>query len=390
MSTPTPPQKPTIENINHKSNNPKYSKLHIKAEGSIIVTYSWSAVSHNICGHNFEAFEFATILLEKNLNAGNIWYLIPDEGKPADNVIEALKSKYSEDAYEDLKLKLITGKPEVLTCGTVILCDGQLPTKGIIHANKLVMILCNQEPKWHTIDNFTGNNLELWYDSRLGYKIPEMVELIKKHRPDMDIVLKDTYIKRLRADLYKPYQPKAPTVDSPKRFLVYATGNCRDIYLADTKYQSDTLKEIKDILHEYQSVGHSPQSHIELLMIGWNPNYSLQEKMYFSNNQEQKIFEDRKRAAIMASDLSEYFDVDVVIVPECDLPIDNILEEFDTYIYTPTEKNWDCSSRLIAECYHFGKGLVLTKTAESLVSSNLGLKYRIQDYFPALLRKEPK
>ena len=39
-------------------------------------------------------------------------------------------------------------------------------------------------------------------------------------------------------------------------------------------------------------------------------------------------------------------------------PIDNIFEQFTTYIYTPVERRWDCSPRFIAECKYYGKQVV--------------------------------
>jgi hypothetical protein len=39
-------------------------------------------------------------------------------------------------------------------------------------------------------------------------------------------------------------------------------------------------------------------------------------------------------------------------------PIDNIFEQFTTYVYTPVERKWDCSPRFIAECKHYGKQVV--------------------------------
>lgn len=40
------------------------------------------------------------------------------------------------------------------------------------------------------------------------------------------------------------------------------------------------------------------------------------------------------------------------------LPLENFFEQFDTYIYTPVSRKWDCSPRLIAECKHYGKEVI--------------------------------
>lgn len=378
----------TIENTNHKARNPKFSKLHIKAEDSVIITYSWSNTSHGICGHNFEAYELLKILKSKNL--GSVKYLIPDDDRVAQNIKEALSSKY--ESFNEEKDNIINGKPVALTAKTVILCDGCLPTKGIINANKLIMILCGNDPWWiKNIKTFTGDKLELWYDDRLGYPITKIVHEMQQIRPDMNIKCLGKYKKTVNFGLYKsqpvnPLKPLTQTINEDQIiFMAYVTGNCRDLYNADRKHNSDTLKEIKDIINNYPNPSNKTKT---LLMVGWNPTYTLEEKMYYQQHKDQRIFEDRKRASITAMDFSDYFDIETTIVPECDLPIDNIINEFDIYIYTPTERNWDCSSRLIPECKFFGKELILTPTTKRLLDENLGLKYRIIDYYPEALPKE--
>jgi hypothetical protein len=39
-------------------------------------------------------------------------------------------------------------------------------------------------------------------------------------------------------------------------------------------------------------------------------------------------------------------------------PVDNIFEQFTTYIYTPINRKWDCSPRFIAECRYYGKQVI--------------------------------
>ena len=39
-------------------------------------------------------------------------------------------------------------------------------------------------------------------------------------------------------------------------------------------------------------------------------------------------------------------------------PVDNLFEQFDTFIYTPVPRKWDCSPRFIAECKYYGKHVV--------------------------------
>lgn len=39
-------------------------------------------------------------------------------------------------------------------------------------------------------------------------------------------------------------------------------------------------------------------------------------------------------------------------------PVPDLFTKFDTYVYTPVQRKWDCSPRFIAECKHYGKRVV--------------------------------
>lgn len=58
-------------------------------------------------------------------------------------------------------------------------------------------------------------------------------------------------------------------------------------------------------------------------------------------------------------------------------PIDKFHERFDTYIYTPTSKKWDCSPRLITECAYYGKQVIYHNI--DYLDIDLGLEWRIHD-----------
>ena len=70
-----------------------------------------------------------------------------------------------------------------------------------------------------------------------------------------------------------------------------------------------------------------------------------------------------------------------VLMPE--LPINNIFEQFDTYIYTPTDSVlnphcgcFDCSPRFIVECEHYGKKVIYHDIDAEYLNKDTGLKYR--------------
>lgn len=72
------------------------------------------------------------------------------------------------------------------------------------------------------------------------------------------------------------------------------------------------------------------------------------------------------RNVVDYSDLEQYGDLLVItneenrpigidsIVP----PVDRLFEKFSTYVYTPVQRQWDCSPRFIAECKYYGKQVI--------------------------------
>ena len=58
-------------------------------------------------------------------------------------------------------------------------------------------------------------------------------------------------------------------------------------------------------------------------------------------------------------------------------PIENIWERFDTYIYTRTDRKWDCSPRFIAECKWYNKNVVFFDI--DYWDEDKGLYWRVQD-----------
>jgi len=58
-------------------------------------------------------------------------------------------------------------------------------------------------------------------------------------------------------------------------------------------------------------------------------------------------------------------------------PVFNLFEQFNTYIYTPVRRKWDCSPRFIAECKWYGKDVVFHNI--DYWDEDLGLYYRNWD-----------
>lgn len=61
-------------------------------------------------------------------------------------------------------------------------------------------------------------------------------------------------------------------------------------------------------------------------------------------------------------------------VEQCEAPIENLFDKFDTYIYTPINRKFDCSPRLITECFMHNK-----KVFKQLDYYDIGLETRYND-----------
>ena len=79
----------------------------------------------------------------------------------------------------------------------------------------------------------------------------------------------------------------------------------------------------------------------------------------------------REVPASLFSDIEQMYDGDFMLlsttpnIPELSdrfslpsLPVADLFEKFDTYIYTPTARRFDCSPRFIAECAWYGKQVI--------------------------------
>ena len=347
--------------------------LEINFENEILITTSWKATSDSIIDFHFSAYEFFIKLKDKNPSPVKL--LIPlEENYKKENIAEkCLKDKFK--TYDNNKEDILYGKPNKIICDTIIFVDGILPSKGKIEANKIIILLTNNESWWaKNIRCFTGQILELWYDDTLGFPISSLIFQLQKIKPELEIKLKPFYKGFIPLFDHYNYKPK----DKPSKnytFLVwcprtYSELYSRDLYLLDRKYDCDILKEIKDTINLYKP----KDKNTKLIIAGWNPNYSTDHLIQLNKKPDQKILEDRRASANFAEELSYYFEAEVEVYPECDMPYSNLLAEIDSYIYTPSIKNWETSSRLLFETKYYKKRLCIPNISRLLLEMNPGIK----------------
>lgn len=81
--------------------------------------------------------------------------------------------------------------------------------------------------------------------------------------------------------------------------------------------------------------------------------------------------------------LDEYDNIDDV--EQVLAPVPDLFEKFDTYIYTPVERHFDCSPRLVTECFFYGKDVLI-----DLDYVDIGLQTRYNDATQDLQQLELK
>lgn len=79
-----------------------------------------------------------------------------------------------------------------------------------------------------------------------------------------------------------------------------------------------------------------------------------------------------KTILVVPYKLPEYDDI--MDVEQIEAPVENFFDKFDTYIYTPVQRKFDCSPRLVTECFLQGKKVLI-----NLNYTDIGLQTRYND-----------
>lgn len=152
----------------------------------------------------------------------------------------------------------------------------------------------------------------------LHYKNVTLLQDNRAYSDDNDVAVQ--YVKKIYFDKLRPIS------SNPNVALIYGTGNCR---LLD-------IQTIIEITKQY--------------------------------NFEKYL---------LVTDVD--MDITSPVVDVIKPPVADIFNKFGTYIYTPTHKSFDCSSRLIAECAFFRKRVIYHNITDEYLAVDTGLKARMND-----------
>lgn len=171
--------------------------------------------------------------------------------------------------------------------------------------------------------------------------------------------------------------------------IFLATKKLYGFLCQDTQYNLKMHKSIT-YLQDYRIYGKNPQyksiNYIKKIpfkfykkTISPNKNIGMIYVTYVCRKVEPKIIEQyhkksgcSKSFLIVPYKLPEY---DIIEnVEQVEAPIENLFDKFDTYIYTPINRKFDCSPRLITECFIHNK-----KVFKDLDYYDIGLETRYND-----------
>lgn len=298
-------------------------------DADILLTYGADVNKYGICGHFFEVIEYYLFL--KKYTKYSIEILLGEEILLND--INIALSKYRIKNISELPIKI--SRPRIIKAPNtiVIYTDGFINKKITYSIKHMILFPCGIKDYTNsgknTIPKNLKNKISILGDSRLNYLVED--DFTFKH-----------YVKKIFFDIFYPRR----LTKSKKYLTLYATSNCKLI-------SEDTIYRIRN---EY------PNLPILLLI---NPNSPLLQ---------------------FKSELKE-INVELRFVP-----IHNLFEKIDTYLYTSIARKWDCSPRMLAECKFYGIPYLLDNDInDEYLSDDLGLKYRLEDIekdFESLYLKE--
>jgi len=247
-------------------------------------------------------------------------------------------------------------------------------------------------------DNFTKQDLINALINKYDLTDSELSDTVQ----DTDITSIDSYFSSSKV---KNYLDSKVTVfteihDLTKLYKRGVFPLCQNIIglrcsknLDDFEQMSNQFKNL-EILQDYRLYGNTlfswdTHNHVKNIMFNKLKKYNFPEKvalLYLSTELREipkkvlaniiSAYTDSFNGIVISSRKKEtysYLESDKIttFVP----PIKDFHSKFDTFIYAPLEKRFDCSPRLIPECKHYGKEIIL----HDLNYIDDGLAIRLKD-----------
>lgn len=284
----------------------------------------FNGLREGVCGHIFECIDYYLFFKSRGLSCGV--YLVYDN--------------LDKDKYEKIienKYNLTKDEIAYLVSDTIIESNREFYSKKVYNFSKVKNFIFTEIHDFARIDIAKGPILGI--NEIIGLRCGLEEEAFRR------IALKKFNIKifqdfriygeslqhwptynhkkRLYVDRYK-----RPTALKENTAFVYLSTDCRN---SSRDYIEDIIKTHSDkMCHIYFSVK-DPSEHLDLA----NAKTSF-------------------------------------LIP----PLDDFVNIFDTFIYVPIERKFDCSPRLVAESYLFGKKIIYHNIGGSYFEQDRGLYWR--------------
>ena len=81
----------------------------------------------------------------------------------------------------------------------------------------------------------------------LGYQTTRYIYEITNNNPNINVRIFDKFKKEINFDLYNPVNTNT-IINIAHTYMIYVTGNCRDITKANEANGIDTIQEVIDVI----------------------------------------------------------------------------------------------------------------------------------------------
>ena len=140
------------------------------------------------------------------------------------------------------------------------------------------------------------------------------------------------------------------------------------VYEDDIDKSIDYVKKIN--FEKYKTIN-EPPARVALI-------YATKNCRYMSINEIQTIVDTYEYDKYLIVSDTEYDKLPTkceILIP----PVVDLFDKFTDYIYTPIEKRFDCSPRMIAECKYYNKRVIYHNIDDEYLQHDTGLRVRMQD-----------
>jgi hypothetical protein len=421
---------------NKQINNRENFEKSIK-DYDVCITHSWNGKNYGPSSNWYDIFEMWYISKRNSFpvdyNGKKIALLFPDCKFP-EACLKSILTKYilTNKDIEQLKTDMFfINQPEELIIENtdLVITDGKIP-KSMIKCKvlHLQIIATLKEESFKTIKY---ERLNVYYDPRNNqlidhYKNTQCIEIRKLEIARIDepntFLIED--IRRINFNIFKPNKIDSSRIHKKSeknkiRYLIYVTPRYRSIINESENFEEidDILDSIpenhlnkiaqrikiaqKDLLKYYRDdfKKHNPTKSFstnlskltdeqKLGLIekgtihgnGYTPNDIMEDGIssrvkliIVGLNEENRNFE----STILSRAINKGIYLDTEVYNQGDLPIEDIHNIYDVYIFTPA-RNWT-TSRFIPEAIYNKKKIIYTEKAQNQLKINIPLAIRIND-----------